>query len=227
MTEQSPLEAPEGFLQPITTRAVAKALPLALLWAYVAAVAAAVVVGVVALLTLVVAAAVWVFKRNLSIGGSVGEAVGVAVWIVGPLASGAAVGAAAFASTRRRSLPRTALGTGAAIAVGGSLLALGASGFALAALALGWSVAIPADKAGRIAVRGLPMLFVAVAATASTWGRIADLGVWQLVLVLIVSPLLAAVWVWLADAGWGAVASSLSARRKAENGNPPAGTVVK
>lgn len=213
-------------LQPVTTQTVARALPPALLWAYVSAVAAALAVGVVALLATIISGAVWVFSRETEIGESVSGSVGVALWIVGPLALGAAVGAAAYASTKQRSFPRSLVGTVAALAMGAGLLSLDASGFAAGALAFGWAVAIPADKPSRIALRGLPLLALAAILTTATWGRVGDLAVWQLGLVLALSPLVAALWVWLADWGWSVGSASRMRRRNRNPGNPPPGTVV-
>lgn len=223
MNPAAPSEPAGRFLRPVTSRAVARALRPSVLWAYVAGVTAALALGLVALLTLIVAAIGWLFDRDLEIGGSVVRALGVSLWVVGPVALGAAVGAAAYASTRQRSLPRIVLGTAAAVAVAAALLALDASWFAAAALAFGWAIAIPADKAGRIAARGLPLIVAAAVATTAAWGRIGDLRAWQLSLIVAGSPLVAGVWVWLADAGYAA----LSSRPDPESGNLPPGSVVK
>ncbi len=193
------------FFRPIKHRTVIKALRPALVWAYVAAFIAALLVGLVGLLALVVASGVWVFNRELAIGGSAGEVIRYGLWVAGPVTVGVAVAGAAYGSTESRSFPRTVAGTVVGVAIGAALLGVGASGFAAAGLAAGWASAMPANRPGRIAARGLPMLIAAVVATVWPLGRIDDLGRGLLVAVLLLSPLVAAVLVWIGDALWVAV----------------------
>ncbi|MDH3306825.1 MAG: hypothetical protein OEO77_04830, partial [Acidimicrobiia bacterium] len=175
--------APPGFFRPITNRTVAKALPPALAWSYVAAIAGAVLLGAIAALALAVAAIVWIFNRELVIGNEVREVMNLGLWLTGPLVVGAAVGAAAYGSTEKRSFPRTAIGTGVAVAIGVALLGLKASGFAAGALAVGWALAIPSDRLWRVAARGFPLLIAAVLFAGLPVGRLEDAGTWPLVAV--------------------------------------------
>lgn len=195
-----------SFFRPVEHRLVARALRPALVWAYVAVLVAALLVAVVGLLALVVAAGVWVFNRDQSIRGSAVEVIQYGLWVAGPVTVGVAVAGAAYGSTESRSFPRTVTGTLIGVGLGAALLGVGASGFAAAGLAAGWGSAIPADRTSRIASRGLPMLVAAVVATVWPVGRIADLGRGPLVLVFALSPLIAALVVWVGDAAWAAVA---------------------
>lgn len=200
MSEKKP------FFRSVTNRTVARALRPALVWAYVAVVVAALLIAIVALVALLVAAVVWIFDRDLSIGGSVGDVVQYALWVAGPVTVGVAVAGAAYGSTESRSFPRTVAGTVVGVALGAALIGVGASGFAAGGLAAGWSIAIPADRSSRIAARGLPMVALAILATFWQLGTMADAGLWPLIAVLAVSPLLAALVVWAGDAAWAALA---------------------
>lgn len=195
-----------GFFRPIEHRIVARALRPALVWAYVAVLISALLVALVGLLAVVVAAGVWVFNRDLSIGASATEVIQYGLWVAGPVTVGVAVAGAAYGSTESRSFPRTVAGTIIGVGLGAALLGVGASGFAAVGLAVGWGSAIPADRTSRIAARGLPILVAAVVATVWPVGQIADLGRGPLVLVFALSPLIAALVVWAGDAAWAAVA---------------------
>lgn len=199
MTDQS------AFFRPIAHRSVARALRPALVWAYVAVFVAALMIALVALLAVIVAAGVWVFNREMSIGGSVSQVVGYGLWVAGPLTVGVAVAGAAYGSTESRSFPRTLTGTIIGVGIGAALLGVGASGFGAAGLAAGWGSAIPANRPSRIAARGLPMLVVAIVATVWPLGRIVELGRGPLVATLALSPLVAAVVVWAGDGLWAAI----------------------
>ncbi len=206
MSEKKP------FFRSVTNRTVARALRPALVWAYVAVVVAAVLIAIAALVALLVAAVVWIFDRELSVGGSVGDVVQYAsLWVAGPVTVGVAVAGAAYGSTESRSFPRTVAGTVVGVALGAALLGVGASGFAAGGLAAGWSIAIPADRSSRIFARGLPMVALAVLATVWPLGTMADAGRWPLIAVFAASPLLAGLAVWAGDAAWAALAG-----RKAE-----------
>ena len=211
------------FFRPTPHRVVARALRPALAWAYVAAVAAAVVLGLVALVALIVSAAVWVFNRDLSIGGSVRDVSTVTLWVVGPLAVGAAVGGAAYASTESRSFPRTVAGTVVGLVIGAALAAIGAMSFVAAGLATGWAIAMPADGMGRVAARGLPAVAAGVTVSVWTWGRIADVSPWPMVAIFVLSPLVGALFVWMGDGAWAAVAARQ--QRRSDRNQEPKQTV--
>lgn len=121
----------------------------------------------------------------------------VTIWIMAALVMGVAVWVAAYASTEWGSRPRALAGTAAATLTAGAYLLLGFSGLAVAGLALGWSVAIPAERVSRIAVRAVPSLLVALLAPG-----LESLSGAGLALVLATSPWVAALLVWLADSGW-------------------------
>lgn len=199
-----------AFLQPMSIRGVSRALPPALTWAYVTLVVGAILLAAVGLGSYLVLGAMWLFDRSREVADPTWSAVATSAWVAGPVAVGAAVWGAAYASTTTRSLPRSALGTVAALAVGAGLLALNASLFAVSALAIGWALAIPAHNVGRIAARGAIPIGVAILATTATWGQIDSYRLWQVALLLVISPPAAALWVWLADAIWMGARSARS-----------------
>lgn len=197
-----------GFLRPMSMRGVSRALPSALTWAYVTLIVGAILLTAVGLGSYLVLGALWLFDRSREVAAPTWAAVGTSAWVAGPVAVGAAVWGAAYASTTARSVPRSVVGTVAAVAVGSGLLALGASLFAFAALAIGWALAIPAHSVGRIAARGAVPTAVAVLAMTWGWGQIDTYLLWQVAVLLVASPPVAALWVWLSDAVWMAARSA-------------------
>ena len=173
---------------------------------------AAVVGAIVVLLAGLVGAAIVGIAWLVS-GGSAGLAdpaliwrvASVAIWIVAILVMGVAVWVAAYASTEWGSRPRALAGVAAAASAAGAYLLLGSSGLALAGLAFGWAIAIPAERVGRIAARAVPSLLVALLAPA-----LEPLSGPALALALVVSPWLAALLVWLADLVWVFVTKRLA-----------------
>jgi hypothetical protein len=81
------------------------------------------------------------------------------------------------------------------VAVG--LLLLDSSGLLAAGLAIGWALAIPAESPTHIAARSLPVLVVALIVP-----RLDDLSTSTLVAYLAVSPLAAAISVYLGNLPW-------------------------
>ncbi|MGH8874967.1 MAG: hypothetical protein ACRDVM_06925, partial [Acidimicrobiia bacterium] len=104
--------------------------------------------------------------------------------------------------------PRALAGSAVAVAVGGGLALLGSPWFAAAGLAAGWAVAVPADRAGRVALRALPLLVASL--IAPSWD---DLTLWWRVLTLAVSPAGAALAVWALDSLWVGGARLVGSRR--------------
>lgn len=199
---------PSGFFQAMPMADVTRALPPALLWAYVSMIFTAILLAAVGVISAAVLGVMWLFDQGRAIADPAWTAVTRAALFAGPAALGAAVWGAAYASTTSRSIPRSMAGTAAAVIAGVGLLALDASSFAMAALALGWAIAIPAHNLGRVAWRGLVPLIVALMVLSLSWGRVGNLDLWQIMLAVVVSPPLAALWIWLADAVWMAARSS-------------------
>lgn len=194
----------------IPNRDVARALPSSLLWSYASILAAAVLLAAVGILAFAMYGGLWIFDRGRPVAVPAWEALSVAAWVAGPVALAGAVWGAAYASTLDRSVPRTMVGTVVALMVGAGLLALGSSGFAVASLAMGWAIAIPSDSFGRVGARGLVPVFAALALLAAEFGRIRELRLWQVMVAVGLSPLLAALWVWVSDALWTAAAAARS-----------------
>ena len=204
----APMTTRPGFFQPLSMAELTRSLPPAILWAYASVVVGAVLLAAVGLISFLFLGAVWLFNRSREVVDPTWAAVALAAWVAGPVALGGAVWGAAYASTTSRSMPRTVLGTAAAVGVGAALLAFGASGFAVAALAIGWGLAIPAQTVGRVALRCLIPVTVAIAALGWSWGSIDVFRLWQLGVLVVLSPIIAAAWVWLADALWMAARSA-------------------
>lgn len=198
------------FFQPMPIRDVTRSLPPALAWAYASLAMGAVLLAAVGLISFLALGSLWLFDRSREVADPMWSAVITAAWVAGPVAIGAAVWGAAYASTTHRSVPRSLIGLLGGTGVGAGLLAMGASGFAIAALAVGWGVAIPAHNLGRVAFRALVPVAIAVGLIGWTWGSIESYRPWQLAVLIIVSPPIAALWVWLADAIWMAARAARS-----------------
>ncbi len=119
-----------------------------------------------------------------------------------------AVWVAAYASTEGGSRRRAAVGASGGLAVMAGYLLLGSSGLVLAGLALGWALAVPAERVGRVGARSVPSLLVAL-----VMPRIDALPVLMLVAVLLVSPWAATLLGWLGDGAWEALARWSGRRR--------------
>ncbi len=179
-----------------------RVLGAAVLWAYAGGLAAAVLIAVVALAALLVLGLTWFITRTTDVEAGVRTVVEAGGWLLGPIVTGGAIWAGTYASTRSGSWPRTLTGTIGAVAVGVALLLLGSSAFLAAGLALGWAIALPARRAGRVAARGLPLVLAGLAAP-----RLDDLATFTVVALLMASPLMAAAVVGGADRLWVAVAT--------------------
>jgi hypothetical protein len=182
----------QGLFEAPPTRSVARSLLVACLWSLALVVAGALAVGVVALIA---AGVGWVVRlTGGDVAGTVTEhAAVVASWTVGVVSVIALIWVAAYASTGWGSWRRAALGVVAGLALGVGYTLLGASLGIVVALATGWAMAIPSEKAGRVAVRAVPGLLVGVASLPSTTARL---------LALLLSPWAAAALVLVGDLAW-------------------------
>lgn len=178
---------------------VRRALWIAVAWAYVAVLAALVVIAVAALVALIVVLIVYLLdfsSRRFEIDTVLSPAILVA-WVVFPAAGAVAIWTAAYGSTRRRSVGR---GT-AAIAIGTlggvGMWLTGSLALPMLALALGWTIAIPAEHAARWLAR--IALAVALVPAFPTWDG-AGLGV--VASAAAIGPLAAGLSVYLGDLGW-------------------------
>lgn len=201
---QRSVDTPSWFFRPTQHRAVAKALPSGVVWSYAAGAAQLAVLLVVGILTALVSAVMYLFDNDVSILDNIRTIGGGAIWVLTPIVLAIAIGAAVYAATTRRSLVRSSVGiVAAAIAGAGLFLVFSASTWIAATLAVGWGAGLPAERPGRIALRIIPPLALsAVPAVYQRLGRIDGLAFWELALIVLVSPILAAVWVWLADLLW-------------------------
>jgi len=187
---------------------VARSVTIAALWSMVAALGAALMVLVAGLVAAAIVGVAWLVssgQAGLADTALIWRVAGVTTWIVAALAIGLAVWVAAYASTEWGSRPRALAGSAAAGVAVAAYLLLGSSGVVVAGLGLGWAVAIPAERISRVAVRGIAILLVSLAAPGfeSVSGA-------ELALVLAVSPWVAAALVWLADAAWVFLAGWIS-----------------
>jgi hypothetical protein len=176
---------------------IARPLAIAVLWAFAVAFAGGALVGLSALIAGGVALVMGLFNDSASASAAMGETLRIAAWIFAPIGLGVAVWVAAYGSTEEGSLPRTIVAAPAAVGVAVGLLLLDSSGLLAAGLAIGWALAIPAESPTHIAARSLPMLVVAL-----TVPRLDDLSTWTLVAYLAVSPLAAAISVYLGNLPW-------------------------
>lgn len=176
---------------------IARPLAVAVLWAFAVAIAGGALVGLGALIAGGVALVMGLFNDSVSASAAMGETLRIAAWIFAPIGLGVAVWVAAYGSTEEGSLPRTIVAAPAAVGVAVGLLLLDSSGLLAAGLAIGWALAIPAESPTHIAARSLPMLVVALIVP-----RLDDLSTWTLVAYLAVSPLAAAISVYLGNLPW-------------------------
>lgn len=174
-----------------------RSLGPALVWSYLGAFGAAAALLVLALIAGLLFGAIWIFDRDIDVGGRVGALVTGAGWVLAPVVAAVATGAAAYVSSRSRSWGRTLLGSLVALAVGGGLLLIDRVGWAMAGLAAGWGVVVPAQRFARIAWRVLPPIGLALAGPTQS-----GLPIPGLLIRLVASPLVAAVLFWLLDAVW-------------------------
>ena len=170
-------------------------------WAYAGGIAAALVILLAAGVALAANGIIYLadYGSRTFDGANVSTAVSVVFWIVVPAAFAVSVWSTAYASTTRRSVMR-----GSAAIVAGGVLALlfhlsGISGALLAGLGVGWSIAIPAEHPARWAARAvLPVVLGAMLFPG--WDE--GLGIPPTVLILALSPALAALFVWLSDVAY-------------------------
>ncbi len=186
-----------GWLWEPSRDAVRRAVWVGVVWAYVGGVAAGLLLALAAGVALAANGIIYLADygtRTFSVSDVVAP-VRVVFWLVVPAAFAIALWSAAYVSTTRQSWIR-----GSAGIVAGGVVALlfhitGLSGALLAGLGLGWAVALPAEHPARWAARAvLPVLIGAVVFPA--W---AGLGLPIVILILVLSPALAALFVWLPD----------------------------
>jgi hypothetical protein len=193
-------EGESWFFEP-NPGAARRASTVGAVWAYACGIAAALVILLAAGVALAANGIVYLadYGSRTFESENVATAVTVVFWIVVPAAFAVSVWSSAYASTTRRSVMR---GTAAILA--GGLVALlfhlsGVSGAALAGLGLGWSIAIPAEHPARWGARAvLPVILGAV--LFPSWDD--GLSVPITVLILALSPALAALFVWLSDVAY-------------------------
>jgi hypothetical protein len=177
---------------------------IAALWSMVAALVAAAVVLLAGLVGAAIVGIAWLVSggaAELADTALIWRVATVATWIVAALVVAVAVWVAAYASTEWGSRPRALVGTAAAGLAMAAFLLLGSSGLVVAGLGLGWAVAIPAERIGRVAARGVSSWLVALLAPG-----LGSLSGATLALLLAISPWVAAVLVWMSDGAWVLVA---------------------
>lgn len=179
---------------------VVRSVTIAALWSMVAALIGALVVVLAGLVGAAIVGIAWLVsngRADLADTALIWRVATVATWIVAPISVFVAVWVSAYASTEWGSRPRALVGTAAAGLALGAYLLLGSSGLVVAGLGLGWAVAIPAERISRVAVRGTTGLLVALVAPG-----LAALPGPTLAVLLVVSPWLAALLVWVSDRVW-------------------------
>jgi hypothetical protein len=166
----------------------------------VASLVGATVVVLVGLIAAAVVGVAWLVSSgdsSLANLDLVWQSVGVATWIVAGLVMAVSVWVAAYSSTEWGSRPRAFLGiAGAAVATAAYYL-LGSGGLVLAGLGMGWAIAIPAERIGRLAGRAVVCLSAALVMPA-----IDALPGGLLAIVIVASPWAAALLCWVVDALW-------------------------
>ena len=192
MTEQE-----HGFFAPVPSGGLLRPLGVAVLWAFAAALAGGAIVGLASLIAAGITGVVWLFDRSVSVPSAMADTLQIAAWIFAPIGIAISVWVAAYGSTQEGSIPRTLVAAPAAIAIAAGLLFLDSAGLLAAALALGWGLAIPAGSPVRAAARGLPVLIAALLVA-----RLGDLSTAETVVYLMLSPIVAAAAVFLADLPW-------------------------
>jgi hypothetical protein len=197
----SDVRAPWLF-QPTQHRSIARALPSGVIWTYAAGIAGALLVVIVGILAALVSTGMWFFNRDVSVLDNIRTVSNGALWVLVPVVLVAGIGAAVYAATTRKSLMRSAIGVAAAGATGALMFFfLETPGWVVATLAVGWAVGMPADRPGRIALRAIPP-YLGAAALILRLPKLGQLTGLQLAAVVLLSPLVAALLVWLMDALW-------------------------
>ena len=177
---------------------MARPLAVTVLWTFAAALVGALIIGLAALIVGGFTWVVWIFDRATSVTGAMADTVRIGGWIFAPIGLAAAVWAAAYGTTQQDSLPRTLIAAPVAIGVAVGMLLLGSSGLLAASLGIGWALAIPARTTVQVAARALPLLVAALVVP-----DLGELSVPRVVAILLISPLVAAVVVLVADLPWG------------------------
>lgn len=180
-----------GLFRSPPTRSVGRSLLVACLWSLG-------LVFVDALALAVVAIVVFTATSVSQSGGNVLYAVIIAAWVVWIGSGIVLIWVAAYASTGWGSRWRTALGVLVGLALGVGYTLLGAPLGVIVGLAAGWAVVIPAEKAGRVAVRALPALLVGLLSLPNLSGPVT-------VGLVALSPWIAALLVLLGDGAWAAI----------------------
>lgn len=184
--------------------ALRRSLIIAALWSMVGALVGALIVVVAGLTSGAVVGIAWLVSAGtaeLADPDLIWRVATITSWVAGPLVVGLAVWVAAYASTEWGSRPRALAGTAAALIGMAAYALLGSSGFVVAGLALGWSIAVPAERVARIAARAILSLIAVLFLP-----QIDTLSGGVLVVVLVSSPWLTALLVWLGDWAWRLVA---------------------
>ncbi|MDH3498976.1 MAG: hypothetical protein OEM97_02540 [Acidimicrobiia bacterium] len=195
MSERT-LDRSSWFWEP-TRESVRRAVWVGVVWAYVAGIAAALLMLLAAGVAFAVNGIIYLadYGSRTFETAEIIAAVITVFWIVVPVAFGVSVWSSAYASTTAQSVAR-----GAAGIIAGATLALlfhlsGLSGAALAGLGLGWAIAIPAEHPTRWAVRAvLPVVIGGL-----LFPHWEGLGLPLVVVVLVLMPALAGLFVWLSD----------------------------
>lgn len=192
----------QWFFRPTQHRSIAKALPSGVIWTYAAGGASAVLVLLVGVVAALVSTAMWFFDRDVMVLDNARSISGAAVWVLVPVALGAGIAAAIYAATTRKSLVRSAVGLAAGAVTAAILFAfLESPAWIVAALAVGWGAGLPAERVGRIALRTIPAYLLCSAAILR-FPKLPQLSGLQLAGIVLVSPIVAALLVWLTDALW-------------------------
>lgn len=204
--------ADRGVFRAPVRGAVRRSLIIAALWSMVGALVGALVVVVAGLVSGAVVGVAWLVsagEADLADPDLIWRVATTSSWVAGPLVVGLAVWVAAYASTEWGSRPRALAGSAAALVGMAAYALVGSSGFLVAGLALGWSIAVPAERVARVAARAVLSLIAALFLP-----RIDSLSGGILVVVLVASPWLTALLVLVGDRAW----HLLAGRRGGETG---------
>jgi len=177
-------------------RSVGRTLLIAVVWSVVLVLVSAAMLGIVAL----IAGGVGLATSGSGVETMVNTA-RAAGWVIGSLDVVVLVWVAAYASTGWGSRRRALLGAAAGLGIAIGYVLLGSLGGPMAGLAIGWGIVVPAERPGRVAARALPALIAAVFVPGP-----ASAGPAVIVSVAVLSAPIAALFVYLGDAIWSAVA---------------------
>jgi hypothetical protein len=179
---------------------VRRSVTIAALWSMVASVVGAMVVVSVGLIVAAVVGIAWLVSSGegaLADFDVVWQAARVATWVVAALVIAVSVWVAAYSSTEWGSRPRAVPAIGGAAVATTAYFLLGSAGLVLAGLGMGWAIAIPAGRIGRVAARAVVCLLAGLVVPS-----IDRLSGGTLAAVLVASPWGAALLCWVADGLW-------------------------